>query len=81
MKADSSRREFLEKLLGSKDVTEEQIHEIRRVVIETGALEACRETARGLVEESREALKGCGWREEGVAFLEGALGFMVEREY
>jgi geranylgeranyl diphosphate synthase type I len=80
-KADPSQREFLQRFLGNRDVAEEQIQEIRRMVVQTGALEACRKMARGLVEESREALKGCGWREEGVAFLEGALAFMVDREH
>ena len=47
---------------------------------ETGALDACREMARRLVEESRKALRECGWREEGVTFLEGAIDFMIERE-
>jgi geranylgeranyl pyrophosphate synthase len=62
-------------------VTEDHLEEIRRLVVETGALDACKEEARTLAEASRKALKGCSWRQEGVEFLEGALAFMVEREH
>jgi len=79
-KADQDQRAFLERMLGNKEVTEADVEEIRRLVVETGALDACNEMARKLVEESRKALKACPWREEGVEFLEGALAFMVERE-
>lgn len=79
-KADPDQRAFLDRMLGNKDVAEEQVEEIRRLVVETGALDACKEMARKLVEDSRRALAACRWREDGVAFLEGAIEFMVERE-
>ncbi len=79
-KASSEQRDFLERMVGNRDVTEADVEAIRRLVVETGALDACRELSRRLVEEARKALEGCGWREEGVAFLEEAIGFMVERE-
>lgn len=79
-KADPDQRAFLERMLGNKDVAKEEMEEIRRVVVETGALDACEEMARKLVEDSRRALAACPWRKEGVAFLEGAIEFMMERE-
>ena len=79
-RATPAQKEFLERMLGNKAITEEDVTEVRRVVLQTGALDACKETAREWGEESREALLGCGWREEAVAFLEGAVDFMVERE-
>jgi geranylgeranyl diphosphate synthase type I len=79
-RADSDQRAFLERMLGNKDVSGEEMDGIRRLVVETGALDACNEMARKLVEEARTALLGCRWREEGVAFLEGTIEFMVERE-
>jgi geranylgeranyl diphosphate synthase type I len=79
--ANPAQREFLQGLLGNKGVTEDHLDEIRGLVVETGALDACREEARTLAEASRKALKGCSWRQEGVEFLEGALAFMVEREH
>lgn len=80
-KANSAEREFLQRILGDKELTEEHLEEIKRLVVETGALDACREMARRLAEESGKALLECGWREEGVAFLEGAIEFMVKREH
>ena len=79
-KADPDQRAFLERMLGNKDVAEEDVEEIRRLVVETGALDACKEMIRKLVEDSKRALTACPWREDGVAFLEGAIEFMVERE-
>ena len=79
-KADPDQRALLERMLGNKDVAEEEVKEIRQLVVETGALDACKEMARKLVEDSRRALTGCPWRQDGVAFLEGAIEFMVERE-
>ena len=78
--ATPAQKEFLERMLGNKAITEQEVAEVRRVVLQTGALDACKETARKWVEESRKALAGCGWREEAVAFLEGAVDFMIERE-
>jgi geranylgeranyl diphosphate synthase type I len=80
-KANPTQREFLQRMLGDKEVTEEDLREIKRLVVETGALDACRQMARSLGEESGEALLGCGWREEGVKFLEEAIEFMVKREH
>ena len=80
-KADPDQRAFLERMLGNKDIAEEEMEGIRRVIVETGALDACEEMARRLVDDSRRALTECPWREEGVAFLEGAIGFMMEREH
>jgi geranylgeranyl diphosphate synthase type I len=79
-KATQDERAFLERMLGNRGVTEADVEEIRKLVVQAGALDACRELTRRLVEESRTALQGCGWREEGVAFLQEAIGFMVERE-
>mgnify|MGYP001823484752 CR=1 FL=1 len=79
-KADPDQRAFVERTLGNKDVAEEDIEAVRRLVVETGALDACEEMARKLVEDSRRALAACPWREEGVAFLEGAIEFMMDRE-
>ena len=79
-KASPAQREFLQELLGNKDLTAEDLEEFRRRVVETGALDACIEEARTLAEASREALQGCSWRREGVEFLEGAPAFIVERE-
>jgi geranylgeranyl diphosphate synthase type I len=79
-RADPAQRAFLERTIGNKEATGEDLERIRRLVIETGSLEACKELTRNLVEESRRELAGCPWREEGTAFLEGALDFVVERE-
>jgi geranylgeranyl diphosphate synthase type I len=79
-KADPDQKAYLERMLGNKDVAEKEVEEIRRVVVETGALDACKEMTRKLVEDSKRALTACPWRREGVAFLEGAVEFMVERE-
>jgi len=79
-KADPDQRAYMERMLGNKDVTEGEVEGIRRLVVETGALDACEEMVRNLVEDSRRALTACPWRKEGVAFLEGAIEFMMERE-
>jgi geranylgeranyl diphosphate synthase type I len=79
-KASPAQRAFLERTIGNRGATGEDLERIRRLVIETGSLEACRELTRSLVEESRRELVECRWREEGTVFLEGALGFVVERE-
>ena len=79
-KAKPAQQQFLKRMLGNRGVTEGDVEEVRRLVVETGALDASREMARKLVEESRKALEGCRWRAEGVGFLKGAVEFMVERE-
>lgn len=79
--ATRAQRSFLQGVLGDREATEERLDEVRAIVVETGALEACRQKARRLVEASRRALRECRLRQEGAAFLEGAIVFMVEREH
>jgi geranylgeranyl diphosphate synthase type I len=79
-RANPTQRAYLDRTLGSTEVTEQDVDEVRRLVMETGALDACNRMAREFAADARKALSGCGWREEGLAFLQGAIEFMVERE-
>jgi len=79
--APPEQRAFLEDRLGSRRLEPGDLDRIRGIVRDAGALEYAVALARRLGDEAREALEGCRWRPEGLAFLEGAVTFVQDREY
>jgi geranylgeranyl diphosphate synthase type I len=79
--APPEHRAFLEERLGSRRLEPGDLDRIRGVVRDAGALDYAVALARRLGDEAREALAGNSWRPEGVAFLEGAVNFVQNREY
>jgi len=74
-------RTFLRGRLGTRRLDAGDLERIRTIVRNTGSLEHAVNLARGLGAQAREALAGCGWRPEGLRFLEGAVSFVQQREY
>jgi len=80
-KAPPQERAFLERRLGSRSLEPGDLDRIREIVRDAGALAYAGDLARRLGDEAREALRGCRWRPEALAFLEGAVDFVQNREY
>jgi len=80
-KAPPEQRAFLAQRLGSRHLAPGDLDRIRGIVRDAGALAYAERLARSLGDEAREALRGCGWRPDALAFLEGAIAFVQNREY
>ncbi len=79
--ATPGQRDFLQKMLGNREVELADVEKIREIIVDTGALDYSRNLALRLGQEALQAIVDCSWREEGKLFLERAVEFMIQREY
>ena len=84
-KGNSKQREVLNRIVGKPDATPKEVEEVRKIFVETGALELTKQKALSLVKEAKTALLKhkdlAGWHQEGVDYLEGIADYMIEREF
>ncbi len=74
------QRKKLKETLGKKDVTEEEVREVRRIVKETGSYEYSREMTVKLAEEAKDVLDEEKLDPKIVKFLRGLADYIVTRE-
>lgn len=74
------QREKIKKALGNKDITEEEVKEIRKIVKETGSYDYSRKMTVKLAKEAKEALDEEKLDPEIVKFLKGISDYIVTRE-
>lgn len=79
--ATEKQKNIIEKNLGNKKVTAQDLEDVRKVIIETGALEKSKKLAQKLVTQAYEALDKCDLKNEGKEFLLGIASYMINREY
>lgn len=81
----AEQREILNKVVGKPDATESEVDEVRKIFVETGALELTKKKALSFVKEAKSALLKhkdvAGWHQDGVDYLEGIADYMIEREF
>jgi len=79
------QRTTLNNIVGKPDATPEEVDEVRKIFIDTGALELTKQKALNLVQEAKTALLKhkdiAGWHPDGVDYLEGIADYMIEREF
>ncbi|MDI6778214.1 MAG: polyprenyl synthetase family protein [Patescibacteria group bacterium] len=75
-----SDRKNIQKLLGNKDVTEEEIELFRNIVRKTGSLAYSRELANKYVEQGKRAIEKSNCPEVVKEFLAGIADYIVNRE-
>ncbi len=76
---EKQRRRILE-LLGKKDLTREELEEIREIFRETGSLEYSQQLMERLVAEAKEAIKDSNVAEPTKTILLELADYMVRRE-
>lgn len=73
--------EIIKRSLGNKKVTHAHLEEVKKVVIETGALRKSTQLAIKLATKGHDALEKMKLRKEGKDFLLGIAEYIVKREY
>ncbi|HRY82315.1 MAG TPA: polyprenyl synthetase family protein [Candidatus Moranbacteria bacterium] len=80
-KSNASQKKIIQKCLGKKDLSKNELEEFRQVIRETGSLEYCQNLSEKFVAEALEALKKIKFKnEEAKKFLEGIAQYIIKRE-
>jgi len=84
-KASKGDRAFLEHVIGNQDATKKEIEKVRKIFIDTGALEYSKKKAIDFVTKAKDSLiKNAkiykDWKQEGIYYLEGIADYMIDRE-
>lgn len=75
------QKEAIKRLLGKKDLTENEVDDFRKIVRETGSLEYSQKLAEKLVAQSLLAIKEIEFKNiEAKEFLEGIAEYIIKRE-
>lgn len=72
--------ELIEKLLGNKNISSEEIDEFRDMIRRTGSLEYSRELAKEMVAKGKKTLDKSVIKKEVKDFLAGVADYVVNRE-
>lgn len=78
--ADRKQKDILNKLLGKKDISKDEVEEFRKVIRETGSLDYANDLAQKLIKEGKEALKNIGFKGEVEETLLALADYMAKRE-
>lgn len=72
----------MEELLGKEDLTQAEIDEFRKIIIDSGALDYANKFSQNLVDESLKALEKIEMQnEDAKIFFEGIAQFIVNRQH
>ena len=75
------QKKNLQKYLGKKDLTKNELEEFRQIIRETGSLKYNQELAENFVAQSLEALKKIEFKnKEAKFFMEGLAEYIIKRE-
>lgn len=79
-KGNRKQKDALEKILGKRELTEDDVDIFRKIIKDTGSLDYARKKSLDLIEEGKKALKGMNFNREAEEFLLGMADYMVKRE-
>lgn len=72
--------EAIMRALGNKAITKDQIDEIRNIIIETGALDYCRNLVKELSQKAKAHIMQSDFHPEGSSFLIAISDYMTQRD-
>jgi geranylgeranyl diphosphate synthase, type I len=80
-KGNADQKKIIQRYLGKKDLTKNELEEFRQVIRKTGSLEYCQKLSEKFVGEALEALKEIKFKnKEAKEFLEGIAEYIIKRE-
>ncbi|MEM4221972.1 MAG: polyprenyl synthetase family protein [archaeon] len=79
-KGTESDRKKIKKILGKKNLTMEELEEIREIVRRTGSYDYSKNMVKTLTEKGKEALKSMDISKESKEFLLGFADWLISRE-
>jgi len=79
-KADGRQKEILKKCLGNKNLTQPELEQFKKVIIETESLKYAQELAKKMIFEAKGKIKNVNIDKEAKEFLLGIADYMLNRE-
>lgn len=83
-KASQKQKKLLDEVIGNPNATKSEIAQVRKIFVDTGALEFSKNKALDLVKQAKVSLlknnRIAQWQKEGVDYLEGIADYMIERK-
>ena len=73
-------RVFIQNNVGDKNISDDVIEEIKKIMLTTGAVDYCTKYARSLIVKSKKIMNEKKYHEEGKSFLLGIGDYLLERE-
>lgn len=80
-KADEKQKKMLNRALGNKNVSIEDIDGVRDIIVKTGSLEFSKAEAQKLINSAKQSLEGLNISKENKKFLSGLADFIVKRNH
>jgi len=78
--ANAQQMKTITRMLGNKSLTNTQIDEVRKIIIETGSLDYSKALVKELTEKAKSYLQYSDFKQEGKEFLLSLADYMVDRE-
>jgi len=79
--ADKKQRKIIEHNLGNKWITKRGFEAVKKIIVDTGALEKSKKIAHDLAEKAEKAMVGLDLEKNGKKFLVDIADYIVNREY
>ncbi len=82
-RASENQQEVLSKFVGKRDITKEEAEQVKKIVVDTGALMYVKETARKFIDQAQITLEGwdVNWKEKDKHFFWAVSEAAIAREY
>jgi len=80
-KATPSQKYLIKKTLGNKNLTKNQLNQVRSIIIKTGSLAYSQELAKNLIKKAKLSVKNSRFRPKGKEFLLKIADYLEKREY
>jgi geranylgeranyl diphosphate synthase type I len=80
-KSSPLQKQTIKQALGNKNLTNNQLNEIREIIIKTGSLDYSQQISKKLIEKAKSAIKNVRFKEKGQEFLLKLADYLENREY
>lgn len=75
------QKEKILSALGNRNITEEQIEEVRKIVVDTGAFDYSKKKAQELATKAKKVISNSKFKKEGKEFLLSLADYLINRDY
>jgi len=80
-KADALQKQKIKQALGNKNLTNNELNDVREIIIKTGSLDYSKKISKKLIEKAKSAIKNVRFKEKGKDFLLKLADYLKNREY
>jgi geranylgeranyl diphosphate synthase type I len=75
------QKQTIKQALGNKNLTNNQLNEVREIIIKTGSLDYSKQISKKLIEKAKSAIDNVRFKQKGKEFLLKLADYLENREY